>query len=355
MQSLQRTCFKSIMLLLAIETSCDETAVAIVRDGRQVLSNLIVSQIATHARFGGVVPELASRQHLQAICPLVDAALDEAGISLTQLEGIAVTRGPGLIGALLVGVSYAKALSYALQIPLVGVHHIEGHILAKQLEEEIEYPYLALAVSGGHTHLFRVERIGCYTLLGRTIDDASGEAFDKVAKMLGLPYPGGPVIDRLATQGDASRVRFPRPMLKKDNFDFSFSGMKTSVLTYIESLNGNIDEQCIADIAASFQEAVIDVLLQKTFRAAREQGLSRVVVAGGVACNSGLRREFKSAGGRESVDVYFPSPLLCSDNAAMLAVAADHYLGRGARSSSELNAVSNWPLVDAASHFNLMP
>ncbi len=339
------------MLLLTIETSCDETAVAVVRDGREILSNLIISQIDTHARFGGVVPELASRQHLQAICPLVDAALEEAAVTLDQIEGIAVTRGPGLIGALLVGVSYAKALAFARQIPLVGVHHIEGHVLAVQLEQQVPYPYLALAVSGGHSHLFRIDGIGRYRLLGRTIDDAAGEAFDKVAKMLGLPYPGGPVIDRLAKLGDASGVRFPRPMLKKPNFDFSFSGMKTSVLTYIESQCGQLNEQKIANIAASFQEAVVDVLLQKTLRAARDEGLTRIVVAGGVACNSGLRQGFQAAGGTEAVDVYFPSPLLCSDNAAMLAVAADDYLARGARSSADLNAVSNWPLVEAGRHF----
>ena len=343
------------MLLLTIETSCDETAVAVVRDGREVLSNLIVSQIDTHARFGGVVPELASRQHLQAICPLVTAGLEEAGITLEQIEGIAVTRGPGLIGALLVGVSYAKAVAFARQIPLVGVHHIEGHILAICLEQEVAFPFLALAVSGGHSHLFRVNGIGEYVLLGRTIDDAAGEAFDKVAKMLGLPYPGGPVIDRLATKGDATRVRFPRPMIKKPNFDFSFSGMKTSVLTYIESLDGQLNEQNQANIAASFQEAAVDVLLQKTLRAAEEQGLTRIVIAGGVACNSGLRREFRLAGQRCKLDVHFPSPLLCSDNAAMLAVAADYYLERGACSPADLNAVSNWPLVEAASEFNLLP
>ncbi len=343
------------MLLLAIESSCDETAVAVVRDGQEILSNLIVSQIDTHARFGGVVPEIASRQHLQAICPLVDAGLAEAGVSLKQIEGLAVTSGPGLIGALLVGVSYAKALAFAQQIPLVGVHHIEGHILAIHLEQEVPFPYLALAVSGGHSHLFRVNGIGEYVLLGRTIDDAAGEAFDKVAKMLGLAYPGGPVIDRLAKTGDASCVRFPRPMLKKPNFDFSFSGMKTSVLTYIESLGDGLTEQRIADIAAAFQEAAVDVLLQKTLRAAAEQGLTRIVVAGGVACNSGLRREFQNAGQKEKLDIYFPSPLLCSDNAAMLAVAANYYLEHGYRSPRSLNAVSNWPLVDAACHFNSMP
>jgi N6-L-threonylcarbamoyladenine synthase len=339
------------MLVLAIETSCDETAVAVVRDGHEILSNLIVSQIAIHARFGGVVPELASRQHLQAICPLVDAALADAAVDLEQIEGIVVTRGPGLIGALLVGVAYAKALAFARRLPLVGVHHIEGHILAVQLEQPVSYPYLALAVSGGHSHLFRVDAIGEYRLLGRTIDDAAGEAFDKVAKMLGLPYPGGPVIDRLAKVGDATCVRFPRPLLKKPNFDFSFSGMKTSVLTYIEALGSAPTTQQTADIAAAFQEAAVDVLLQKTLRAAQQEGLCRIVVAGGVACNTGLRRAFSDIAAPAAVEVFFPSPLLCSDNAAMLAVAGDAYLSRGFRSASDLNAVSNWPLTEAARHF----
>jgi len=342
------------VLLLCIETSCDETAVAVVRDGREILSNLIISQIDIHARFGGVVPELASRQHLQAIGPLVDAALVDAGLTLDDIEGLAVARGPGLIGALLVGVSYAKALAFARDLPLVGVHHIEGHILAIMLEQPVATPFLALAVSGGHSHLFRVDGVGRYLLLGRTVDDAAGEAFDKVAKMLGLPYPGGPVIDRLAAQGHGAGIRFPRPMLNKPNLDFSFSGLKTSVLTYLETLPPQPDEQTIADIAAAFQEAAVDVLVQKTLRAAEQQNLERLVVAGGVACNSGLRQAFRAAELSSGLKIYFPSPQLCSDNAAMLAVAADDYLGRGARSGRELNATSNWPLMDAASHFTFV-
>lgn len=342
------------MLLLCIETSCDETAVALVRNGREILANLIISQIDIHARFGGVVPELASRQHLQALGPLVDSALQEAGLTLDDIEGIAVTRGPGLIGALLVGVSYAKALAFARNLPLVGVHHIEGHILAILLEQPVDFPFLALAVSGGHSHLFRVDAIGRYTLLGRTVDDAAGEAFDKVAKMLGLPYPGGPVIDRLSAQGKGRGIRFPRPMLHKPNLDFSFSGLKTSVLTFLETLPAKPDQQTIADIAAAFQEAAVDVLVQKTLRAAEQQNLNRVVVAGGVACNSGLRQAFQESALISGLNVYFPAPLLCSDNAAMLSVAADDYLCRGARSGRELNATSNWPLVEAASHFSFI-
>jgi len=339
------------MLLLTIESSCDETAVAVVRDGHEILANVIVSQIDTHARFGGVVPEIASRQHLQAICPLVDTALAEACVSLDDIEGLAVTRGPGLIGALLVGLSYAKALAFAKGLPLVGVHHIEGHILAIHLEQQVEFPYLALAVSGGHSHLFRVDGIGQYQLLGRTIDDAAGEAFDKVAKMLGLPYPGGPVIDKLAQSGDPSTVRFPRPMLKKNNLDLSFSGLKTAVLSHIETFDRDLTPTDHANIAASFQEAAVDVLVQKTLRAARQEDLKRLVVAGGVACNKGLRQAFSETGEKESVDVYFPSPLLCSDNAAMLAVAGDFYLERGDRSAADLNAVSNWPLTTATDYF----
>ncbi len=280
------------MLLLALESSCDETAAAVVRDGRQVLSNIISSQVDLHAVYGGVVPELASRRHLEVINPLVEEALTKAGVQQQDLQGVVVTRGPGLVGALLVGVSFAKAYAYALDLPLLGVHHIEGHIQAIQLEEQVAYPFLALAVSGGHTHLFRVDGIGRYKLLGRTVDDAAGEAFDKVAKMLGLGYPGGPIIDKLATANDDGGIIFPRPMLKKDNFDFSFSGMKTAVLNYLQQLDSARDETVISQIACAFQTAAVDVLTQKALRAAKVENLSRIVVAGGVACNSGLRKKF---------------------------------------------------------------
>jgi len=332
------------MLLLAIESSCDETAAAVVRDGRQALSNVIASQVDVHARYGGVVPELASRKHLEAISVVIDEALEQAGVVLDQIEGVTVTRGPGLVGALLVGLSVAKAIAFARDLPLVGVHHIEGHILAPLLEHEIAFPYLALAVSGGHSHLYRVDGIGRYTVLGRTLDDAAGEAFDKVAKLVGLPYPGGVRIDRLAAEGNPQAIDFPRPLLHRKNFDFSFSGIKTAVLNYVKSQNGPIEGAALQDLAASFQAAVVEVLCSKTLKAAEEEGLDRIVVAGGVACNSGLRREMTALCQKRGKDLYFPSPLLCSDNAAMLAVAGEHYLAAGRRDPLDLNALASWPL-----------
>lgn len=335
------------MLLLCIESSCDETAAAVVRDGRQILSNIVASQVDVHARYGGVVPELASRRHVEAISVVVEDALAAAGIDLSAIEGIVVTRGPGLVGALLVGLSAAKAIAFARGIPLAGVHHMEGHILAVQLETPVAYPYLALAVSGGHTHLYRVDGVGCYRTLGRTLDDAAGEAFDKVAKLVGLPYPGGVWIDRLAAEGDPRAIDFPRPLLHQDNLDFSFSGMKTAVLNYVNKQSLPLSDGLLRDLAASFQAAVVDVLCQKTLKAARLNGLQRVVVAGGVACNSGLRSRFQSLAGEAGVSVHFPSPQLCGDNAAMLAVAGDAYLSAGRRASLDLNALASWTLDGA--------
>jgi len=335
------------MLILTLESSCDETAAAVVRDGRQALSSIVASQIDVHARYGGVVPELASRKHVEAISVVIDEALAKARVDLDEIEGIAVTRGPGLIGALLVGLSTAKALAFARSIPVVGVHHIEGHILAPLLEQDIPFPYLALAVSGGHTHLYRVEGVGCYRTLGRTLDDAAGEAFDKVAKLLGLGYPGGAVIDRLAGQGDPRAIAFPRPLLQQDNFDFSFSGIKTAVLNYVRQQGGTIAEAALPDVAASFQAAVVEVLCRKTLRAAAEHDLQRIVVAGGVACNSGLRRSMAEFAAKEGRQVYFPAPRLCADNAAMLGVAGDFYLRAGVSDSLQLNAVASWPLDKA--------
>lgn len=335
------------MLVLAIETSCDETSVALVRDGRTILANIVASQIDVHARFGGVVPELASRKHLEAISLVIDEALRVSGCRLDEVEGLVVTRGPGLIGALLVGLATGKALALALQVPAVGVHHIEGHILAPLLEGDLEFPFLALAVSGGHTHLYRVDGIGRYTTIGRTLDDASGEAFDKVAKLLGLGYPGGARIDALAAEGDCEAIHFPRPLLRKPTLDFSFSGIKTAVLNHVRGLPQPPDATQLRDIAASFQEAVVEVLCAKTFRAAEQHGLSRIVVAGGVACNRGLRRRFAALAETRSCQVVFPSPSLCGDNAAMLAVAGDYYLSRGIRGGSAMNAVANWPLDQA--------
>jgi len=332
------------MLILCIESSCDETSAAVIRDGSEMLSNVVASQIDVHCRFGGVVPELASRKHVEAISVVIHSALQKAGVSIKQIEGIGVTRGPGLIGALLVGLSTAKAMAWALDIPLAAVHHMEGHILAPMLEDPPDFPFLALAVSGGHTHLYRVDGIGRYKTLGQTVDDAAGEAYDKVAKLLGLGYPGGAVIDRLAGQGRPDAIDFPRPMLHKKNFDFSFSGLKTAVLQHVEKYEGVIGEQQLADIAASFQAAVVEVLSRKTLRAAKSEGLERIVVAGGVACNSGLRTRFNELSIKNGIKVYFPSPALCGDNAAMLGVPANFYLDKGRYAADSDNALANWPL-----------
>jgi len=332
------------MLILCIESSCDETAAAVVRDGREVLSNIVASQVDVHARYGGVVPELASRKHVEAIPVVISAALAEAGVSMDAIEGIGVTRGPGLVGALLVGLSTAKAMAWARDLPLVAVHHMEGHILAPLLEAELEFPFLALAVSGGHTHLYRVDGVGRYTTLGQTLDDAAGEAYDKVAKLLGLGYPGGAVIDRLAAQGDPQAIAFPRPMLHKPGFDFSFSGIKTAVLNYVQRQTEPFSQQHLADLAASFQAAVVEVLTLKTLRAAADQGLTRIVVAGGVACNRGLRARFAELAARDGLTVRFPAPALCGDNAAMLGVPADFYLEQGRRADWSVNAVASWTL-----------
>ena len=332
------------MIVLTIESSCDETAASVVGDGRRIMSSVVSSQVDVHARFGGVVPELASRCHTEAISVVINEALQKAGITLDDVDGIGVTRGPGLIGALLVGLSAAKAIAFARQLPLVGMHHMEGHILAILLEQDVAFPYLALAVSGGHTHLYRVDGIGCYTTLAQTRDDAAGEAFDKVSKLLGLGYPGGVHIDRLAAKGDAAAIAFPRPMLNK-GLDFSFSGIKTAVRNHVHACPV-AGEEHLADIAASFQAAVVDVLTHKSFRAAEEHGLDRIVVCGGVACNSGLRKSMQAQAGNYGKEVFFPSPALCADNAAMLAVGADYYLRDTVANSFSMNALANWSLDD---------
>lgn len=340
------------MLLLCLESSCDETSAAVVRDGRRVLSNIIASQVDVHARFGGVVPELASRKHLEALPVVIDSALNDAGVGIDQIEGIAVTRGPGLVGALLVGLAAGKALAYARQRPWVGVHHIEGHALAIQLEREVPYPFVSLIVSGGHTHLYRVDGVGRYRTLGRTLDDAAGEAYDKVAKLLGLGYPGGAIVDRLAAQGDDQAIVFPRPLLHQDNLDFSFSGIKTAVLNYVNRQSSPITGQHLHDLAAGFQRAAVEVLTAKSLKALEQTGLQRLVVAGGVACNKGLRKVLQEAAVERGYEVHFPSPLLCTDNAAMLAVPAEEYLRRGYCSALDLNALASWPLDRAAEEFS---
>ncbi len=331
------------MLLLCIETSCDETAAAVVKDGRTVLSSIVSSQIAVHAEYGGVVPEIASRKHLEAILPVIDQALVEAAVSIEDIEGVAVTRGPGLIGALLVGVSAAKGIATAAGIPLVGVNHIESHLLAIQLDHYVEFPYLALVVSGGHTHLYEVTGIGRYRTLGQTIDDAAGEAFDKVAKLVNIPYPGGAVIDLLALDGDPKAINFPRPLLYDKTLNVSFSGLKTSVMTYLKRNPSASDPANLPDLCASFQAAVCDLLVAKSAEALLRTGMSRLVISGGVACNSGLRSSMKRMSAANGIDLHFPSPLLCADNAAMIAVPGDFYLQRGF-SSADFDAVPSWPL-----------
>jgi N6-L-threonylcarbamoyladenine synthase len=332
------------MLLLSIESSCDETAAAVVKDGRTVLSNIIASQVAVHAEYGGVVPEIASRKHLEAISFIILEALQKASVSMADIEGVSVTQGPGLAGALLVGISTAKAIAYARNLPIIGIHHIEGHLFAVFLERPVEFPFIALVVSGGHTHIYRVDGFGMYDTLGQTLDDAAGEAFDKVAKIMGLPYPGGAIIDRLAAQGDPRSIRLPRPLINDGSFNFSFSGLKTAVLTHLRKNPLAGDENSLHDLCASFQEAVCEVLVAKTAAAIKATGIKRLVVAGGVACNSGLRRGMKELASREEIDLYIPSPLLCADNAAMTAVPGNYYLEKGIRSDFGLDALPSWPL-----------
>jgi N6-L-threonylcarbamoyladenine synthase len=312
-----------MLRILGIDTSCDDTSVAIVADGTAIKSNVVASQVDIHHRYGGVVPELACRKHIEAIGPVYQAALEEAGVTLADLDAIAVTQGPGLIGALLVGLSFAKALAYASGKPLIPVNHLEGHICSAFLEApNLACPFVCLVVSGGHTDLYYCEAPGAYRLLGQTRDDAAGEAFDKVSKLLGLGYPGGPVIDRLAGEGDPQAIRFPRAYLEKDSLDFSFSGIKTAVLHHVRKQASTP----IADLAASFQQAVVDVLVAKILAAARRCDASRVVVTGGVAANSQLRREMRTACAEAGVQLVIPHPRLCTDNGAMIAAAAHQRL-----------------------------
>ncbi len=328
----------SVMLVLGIESSCDETAAAVVRDGRQILSSVISSQIELHKPFGGVVPEIASREHLEKIDPVVDEALDEANVSLKDIEAIAVTQGPGLVGSLLVGVCYAKALAFGLNIPFVGVNHIEGHVFSVVFESPpIEYPALALIVSGGHTNLFFIPAAGQYKVVSRTRDDAAGEAFDKVAKMLGLDYPGGPVVEKLAKEGVAGKVKFPVAKISDGRADFSFSGLKTGVARYIRENNiqpvaGNeMPSQEIKDICAGFQTTVVKSLVSTMEKLALELRPKTLIVAGGVACNLALQSAARDAAERLNLPVYFPSKHLSTDNAAMIAAAGNFHLERGER------------------------
>ena len=331
--------------ILAIESSCDETAAAVVKNGRTVLSNVISSQIALHTLYGGVVPELASRKHIEKINQVITQALGDAGTDLDGIDAVAVTYGPGLVGALLVGVAEAKAIAYARKLPLVGVHHIEGHISANYIENpELEPPFLCLVVSGGHTHLVIVKEYGVFEILGRTHDDAAGEAFDKVARAIGLGYPGGPKIDKAAREGNPDAIFFPRAKIADNPYDFSFSGVKSAVLNYLNGARMKGETVNPADIAASFQKAVVEVLVSHTMQAAEDTGIKSVAIAGGVASNSCLRQAMQDACDRRHYAFYRPSPVLCTDNAAMIGTAAYYEFLRGTRHGWDLNAVPNLKL-----------
>ena len=326
--------------ILSIESSCDETAAAVTLNGREILSNIIYSQIAIHTEYGGVVPEIASRKHIEKIDEVVSDALKEANCTMDDIDAIAVTYGPGLVGALLVGVSYAKAMAFALDKPLVGVHHIEGHISANYIENKtLEPPFICLVVSGGHSHLVVVKDYGEYEILGRTRDDAAGEAFDKVARSIGLGYPGGPKIDKVSKTGNPNAIKLPRAKIEGSEYDFSFSGLKSAVLNYLNQAEMKGEKIVVEDVAASFQKAVVDVLVEHSIDAVNKYGLKKFAIAGGVASNSGLREAFTERCKKEGIEFYHPSPIFCTDNAAMIGVAGYYEYIKGTRSSWDLNAV----------------
>lgn len=333
------------VLILAIESSCDETAAAVVKNGREVLSNIISSQIALHTLYGGVVPEIASRKHIEKVNQVVEEALKEADVTMDEITAIAVTYGPGLVGALLVGVSAAKAIAFATGKPLIGVHHIEGHISANYIEnKDLEPPFACLVVSGGHTHLVVVKDYGEYEILGKTRDDAAGEAFDKVARAIGLGYPGGPKIDKVSKEGNPDAITFPRAKVTDAVYDFSFSGLKSAVLNYLNSCEMKGIEIKQADVAASFQKSVVDVLVEHAMMAVEEYGFTKLAIAGGVASNSALRSAMQEACDKKGVTFYHPSPILCTDNAAMIGAAGYYDYMKGIRSGYDLNAVPNLKL-----------
>ncbi len=332
-------------MVLGIETSCDETSAALVADGKAILSSTIATQLDLLRKYGGVVPEIAARRHTELIGYVIQEALDTAGKTLDDIEAVAVTSKQGLIGCLLVGVAAAKSISYSKQVPLIGVHHIEGHIFANRLSHpDLPVPHVCLTVSGGHTMLLYVENDCQYTLLGTTLDDAAGEAFDKIAKFLGLDFPGGPVIDKLSRQGDRKAFNFPRPMIRSKTLDFSFSGLKTSVINAFKNKVARNEALPLADIAASFQEAVVDVLVGKTMRAAEDRGVTAVSVTGGVSANSRLRQVFEETCKKRGIDVFFPNLSLCTDNAAMIAAAGYARMKLGEVSDLRLNVSPNVPL-----------
>ena len=333
------------VLILAIESSCDETAAAVVKNGREVLSNVISSQIDLHTLYGGVVPEIASRKHIEKINQVVEQALTDANVTWDDISAIAVTYGPGLVGALLVGVSFAKALAFALKKPLIGVHHIEGHISANYIEnKELEPPFMCLVVSGGHSHLVKVKDYGEYEILGRTRDDAAGEAFDKVARAIGLGYPGGPKIDKVSNEGNPQAIAFPRAKVADNEYDFSFSGLKSAVLNYLNSCEMKGETVNQADVAASFQKAVVDVLVGHSMDALEKYGFKKFAIAGGVASNTHLRAAMVEACEKWDIEFYHPSPILCTDNAAMIGAAAYYEFKKGVSHGWDLNAVPNLKL-----------
>ncbi len=331
--------------ILGIESSCDETAASVVKNGREVLSNVINTQIDIHKKYGGVVPEIASRKHIENIDAVIDEALAQAGKNLDDIDAIAVTNGPGLVGALLVGVSEAKAIAYAKGLPLVPVHHIRGHITANFLaHKDLEPPFVCLVASGGHSHIVNVKSYTDFEVLGRTRDDAAGEAFDKIARVLGLGYPGGPLVDKLAKEGNPKAIDFPRVKMDKDSLDFSFSGVKTAVINYIHKLEQNGEEINRADVAASFQDAVTDALCEHTVEGAKRVGAKTVAIAGGVAANSELREKMTKECEKHGIAVVYPPPVLCTDNAAMIAAAGYYSYMEGVRADLDLNAIPNLPL-----------
>lgn len=331
--------------ILAIESSCDETAAAVVVNGRDVRSNIISSQIALHTVYGGVVPEIASRKHVENINYVIQEALDTASVTLSDIDAVAVTYGPGLVGALLVGVAEAKAISYARKLPLIGVHHIEGHISANYIEhKDLEPPYICLVVSGGHSHLVKVTDYGEYEVLGRTRDDAAGEAFDKVARAIGLGYPGGPKIDMISGKGNPQAITFPRASIAEHPYDFSFSGLKSAVLNYLNQCEMKGESYNQADVAASFQQSVVDVLTEHAMMAMEETGMKKLAIAGGVASNTALRQAMKERCREKEIDFYYPSPILCTDNAAMIGAAGYYEYRKGIRHGLDLNAVPNLKL-----------